>query len=125
VLVIILVLFLAAGRLRHGSPEERRALVFVTLVVANLCLIFTNRSTTRTIIGTLGTPNPALWWVVGGAAGLLVAVLYVPFLKSMFQFGTLHPIDLAMCLAAGVGSILWFEGLKLVTGRRKRASAGG
>jgi Ca2+-transporting ATPase len=106
----------------HGSDQERRALVFVTLVVANLCLIFTNRSSTRTIFGTLRTPNNALWWVVGGAAALLAAVLYVPFLKDMFQFGTLHAVDLVVCLVAGVASIAWFEGLKLVTGRRKRGA---
>jgi Ca2+-transporting ATPase len=122
VLVIILAVFLAAGRLMHGSDQERRALVFVTLVVANLCLIFTNRSSTRTIFGTLRTPNNALWWVVGGAAALLAAVLYVPFLKDMFQFGTLHAVDLVVCLVAGVASIAWFEGLKLVTGRRKRGA---
>jgi Ca2+-transporting ATPase len=123
VLVIILALFIAAGRLRHGSPEERRALVFVTLVVANLGLIFTNRSTSRTVIGTLRTPNAALWWVVGGAAGFLLAALYVPVLRRVFQLGTLHAVDLAVCLAAGVGSILWFEGLKLLSGRRRRSSA--
>jgi hypothetical protein len=40
----------------------------------------------------------------------------------MFQFGTLHAVDLVVCLVAGVASIAWFEGLKLVTGRRKRGA---
>ena len=116
--VIILVVFIVAGRLRHGSPDERRTLVFVTLVFANLCLIFTNRSTTRTVIGTMRTPNQAIWWVTGGAIALLAAVLYVPFLRGLFQFVTLHSLDLAVCFAAGLASILWFEGLKFITGRR-------
>jgi len=116
--LIILLVFIAAGRLGSGSADERRTLVFVTLVFANLCLIFTNRSTTRTVVGTMRTPNQALWWVTGGAVGLLVAVLYVPFLRNLFQFVTLHGLDLVVCLAAGVASILWFEGLKFIMGRR-------
>ena len=36
----------------------------------------------------------------------------------MFQFATLHLEDLVICLVAGLGSILWFEALKLMNGRR-------
>jgi Ca2+-transporting ATPase len=36
-------------------------------------------------------------------------VLYVPFLRRLFHFSTLHPLDLAICLAGGFVSILWFE----------------
>ena len=39
--------------------------------------------------------------------------LYVPFLRDLFHFSTLHPDDLAICLAGGLVSILWFECLKL------------
>jgi Ca2+-transporting ATPase len=117
VLAILMGVFLVARHLGHDL-DETRALIFVTLVVANLGLIFTNRSPTRTIIGTLRTPNRALWWVVGGAVGFLLLALYVPFLKTMFQFATLHLEDLVICLVAGVGSIIWFEALKYLNGKR-------
>ena len=39
--------------------------------------------------------------------------LYVPFLCNLFHFSTLHPDDLALCLAAGLLSVMWFEGLKV------------
>jgi hypothetical protein len=45
--------------------------------------------------------------------------LYVPFLRSLFRFSTLHPIDLGICLAAGTASILWFEWLKVLNGRQR------
>ena len=89
------------------------ALSFTTLVVANLGLIFANRSWTRTIWSTLRTPNAALWWVIGGTIFFLSLALYVPFIRNMFHFSTLHPQDLALCLAGGLLSILWFESLKL------------
>ena len=98
-----------------GAPEtEARALSFTTLVIANLALVFTDRSRTRTILATLRTPNAALWWVVGGAVALLALVLYVPFLRDLFGFAVLHPSDLLICVAAGFASILWFEGIKVV-----------
>jgi Ca2+-transporting ATPase len=93
-------------------------MTFTTLIVANLALILTNRSWSRTIFGTVRARNAVLWWVVGGALVLLGLVLYVPFLRDIFGFAVLHLDDLAICLAAGLASIGWFEGLKLATGRR-------
>jgi Ca2+-transporting ATPase len=117
VLLLVLAVFLLA---LYGWHEERdaRAMSFTTLVVANLGLIFANRSWSRTIVSTLRSPNPALWWVFGGTLIFLGLVLYVPFLRDLFHFSTLHPDDLAICLASGLVSILWFEGLKVV---RRRA----
>ncbi len=92
---------------------DSRALAFTTLIVANLGLILANRSWSRTILATLRTPNPALWWVLGGAVAFLGLVLYVPSLTSLFRFDRLHLDDLVVCLASGVVSVLWFEGLKL------------
>jgi Ca2+-transporting ATPase len=116
ILAIVLTVFLVS--LRLGSPaSEARALTFTTLIVANLALILTDRSRTRTILATLRTPNAALWWVILGAAALLVLVLYVPFLRDLFAFTLLHPNDLLICLAAGFASIVWFEVIKLIRGR--------
>ncbi len=95
------------------NASDAIALCFTTLVVANLGLIFANRSWTRTIWSTIGTPNAALWWVIGGTIFFLSLALYVPFIRNMFHFSTLHPQDLALCLAGGLLSILWFESLKL------------
>jgi hypothetical protein len=44
--------------LSRGAPEaEARALTFTTLVGGNLALIATNRSWTRSFLGTVGTTN--------------------------------------------------------------------
>ena len=117
VLVIILVVF--AISLYCGQGElEARALTFTTLIIANLGLILTNRSRSRTILNTLSSPNAALWWVLGGAAVLLGAVLYIPALRSLFHLSALHFGDLLICLCAGVVSIIGFEGFKMIKGRK-------
>ncbi len=118
-IVLAIVLAVYATSLYRGQGEaEARALTFTTLIVANLGLILTNRSWSRTILETLRTPNRALWWVLGGALVFLAAVLYIPFLRELFGFAYLHFIDIAICFMAGITSILWFEGLKMINGRR-------
>jgi Ca2+-transporting ATPase len=99
---------------------EARALTFTTLVVANLSLILTNRSWSRSIAATLRVKNAALWWVLGGATVFLALVLYVPALRSLFGFAPLHLVDLAICVAAGLGGVLWFEVFKVIADRRRR-----
>ncbi len=112
--VLIIVLGVFAVSLFRGQGEmEARALTYTTLITANLGLILTNRSWSGTILETLRTPNPALWWVIGGALIFLGLVLYVPFLRDLFQFAPLDFLEIAMALMAGIASILWFEWLKV------------
>ena len=120
VLVIVLAVF-GVALLRGQGALEARALSYTTLIVANLALILTNRSWTRTILTTLRTPNIALWWVLGGAMLFLTLVLRVPFLRRVFGFAPLSLTDVAICLAGGVISVLWFEGMKLMRRRPRNA----
>jgi P-type Ca2+ transporter type 2C len=122
VLGIVFAVYLIAMR-RGLNENEVRTLTFTTLLIGNLGLIMTNRSWTRTITDTLRSPNPALWWVIGGALAFLGLVLYVPFLQNLFHFALLHALDLLICLAAGFVSIAWFEVLKAMNGKRKGAVA--
>ncbi|HYM74360.1 MAG TPA: cation-translocating P-type ATPase [Candidatus Dormibacteraeota bacterium] len=117
VLGVVLAVF-AAAHYSGRADEEARALTFTTLVLANLALIFTNRSWGRTILGTLRSSNPALWWVVLGTVAFLGVVMFVPFSRDLFRFAVLHPNDFAICLGAAVCSILWFEIYKAWKGRK-------
>ena len=116
-LAVVLTVFVVARRLSH-SPDAARGLTFAALVVANLGMILTNRSWSRTAISMMKAPNSALWWVVGGAAVVLGLILSVPALRDLFHFAPLHATDLAICLAAGAVSVAWFELLKIIRRRR-------
>ncbi len=116
-LVVAIVTFgvYAFGHYHAGMSEaEARALTFVTLVLANLGLILSNRSWTRTVFSTIRTKNSALWWVVAGAVIFLALVLTVPLLRSLFSFAPLSAIDLLICVVAAAISIGWFEVVKLI-----------
>jgi Ca2+-transporting ATPase len=119
VVVMAVVLALYAAALHRGHPDnDARAITFTALIVANVGLIFANRSWARTALGTLGSRNAALWWVALGSAGFLALVLWVPFLRTMFHFSKLHPADIALCFLAGSSSVIWFEALKWWRARR-------
>ena len=113
VLAILLAVYVIAYYRGHGE-DEARALTFTSLVIANLGLILSNRSWSGSLISTLRRPNPALWWVLGGAGGFLGLVLFLPGLRHMFHFYVLHLHDLLICLAAGILGIAWFEVFKLI-----------
>jgi Ca2+-transporting ATPase len=122
VLLVVFLVFVSA-RYRGESETTARALAFTILVIGNLMLILTNRSWTSSIVATLRTPNRSLWWVVLGAIVLLVLVIYVPFLQTLFRFAPLHLPDIAVCLAGGVASLLWFEGWKFVRNKANAAKS--
>jgi len=108
VLGVVLIVYLSA--LNRGFDDaEVRTLTFTTIVIANLCLILTNRSWSDPILTTLRTPNKAMRWVFGGTISCLILVLFVPFLQDLFRFGTVPFVDLIICALAGGMSVFWFE----------------
>ncbi len=104
----------------HGVPAAR-ALSFMTLVLSNLALIFTNRSATRFIPSTLRVPNPALWWISGGTIAMLLLVLFSPFFQALFQFQPVSMVGLAYGLMATILCTAILEALKLPAVRRAAA----
>ncbi|HET7640647.1 MAG TPA: cation-translocating P-type ATPase, partial [Ktedonobacteraceae bacterium] len=116
-LSILAIYFFASYR---GLDESIvRAMTFTTLILANLGLVYVNLSQSRLIITTLRERNVALWLITAGVIAGLVLVLYVPFLRDLFSFATPTLLDLLLCIAAALISILWFEVFKLVRKLRK------
>lgn len=102
-LLLIVVLAMFGLTLYRGmGADEARALTFTTLVLANIGLIFTNRSWSKLALSTLKSPNPALWWIVSSAVAILMVVLFVPVLNDLFSFNKLHLDDLALCVLIGM-----------------------
>ncbi len=117
VLAILLAIFGIA--LYRGQGEaDARTLTFTSLMLANVAMIVTNRSWSRSVVEILRTPNTAMWWVVSGAFTILALALYVPFLRDLFHFSSLHANDIGLCLGSAVLSLGWFELLKAFQRRR-------
>ncbi len=111
VLAILLAIFGIALHRGQGA-NDARTLTFTCLVFANVAMIVTNRSWSLSIRGILKTPNAAMWWVISGAFTVLALALYVPFLRDLFHFSTLHADDIGLCLGSAALSLIWFEAIK-------------
>jgi Ca2+-transporting ATPase len=121
VLGTVLAIYLAAVARDLDEPAIR-TLTFVTIVIANLALIGTNRSWTESIIRTLRRPNKAFWWVIGGTLLFLAAAVSLPGLQNIFQFSPVPLPYLLICIGMGVLSVLWFEIFKFARKRNKKVS---
>jgi Ca2+-transporting ATPase len=100
------------------AEDEVRALAFVTLVGANIALIFVNRTFSSSLRTALGRPNRTLAWGLGIAATLLTTILAWPALRRFFGLGELHFLDIAVCLTAAAALLVVLEFAK--TGWRRR-----
>jgi Ca2+-transporting ATPase len=88
-------------------------MAFATIIYGNLGLILASRSRTRPFLRTFSDSNPALWWVIGGALAALSVVLYVPYLRDLFQLAALSLMQLGLSLGAAAIGLAWFELYKL------------
>jgi P-type Ca2+ transporter type 2C len=105
-LLLSLLTLLAAKH--FALPETQiRALVFVSLVINNLMLIFANLSWQSSLGQVIKDKNVALWWVVTGALAILAIVLFVPFLRHLFYIDVWNLRGWAICSTMLVGSLVW------------------
>jgi Ca2+-transporting ATPase len=119
-LLVCLAMFIVS-RYLNMTETEAATVSFTTLLIGNLALILTNLSWTHGIGRTLRSPNQPLRWVLLGASLLLLALLYIPTLSDLFHLSRLSLPVLALCVAAGLVSILWFEVFKRVLIRREQS----
>jgi Ca2+-transporting ATPase len=111
VLVVVLAVFIFALHLNKGEAEAR-SLAFTTLVFANIMLIITNLSWSKSFIQILFMKNKALWLMVAGVLIALLLIIYLPFLRKLFHFSVLSWEDLLIAFLSAVVSLVWFEGMK-------------
>jgi len=113
ILTITLIVYFMGLHLGFDAKEVR-AMAFTTLIISNIAIILTNRSWTDNIFKIIASPNKAVVWVVGGAIFFLTLILNVPFFLDLFQFHRPSFINIAICCAAGLSTIVWFELYKMV-----------
>jgi P-type Ca2+ transporter type 2C len=110
---LLLLAFVYMTVLRLGMPaNEARALVFVSMVLSTVALIFVNRSFGKSVFSALSRPNPALSRVMLAVIAMLALTLAWPLASQLFQFGPLHLDDLILALGTGLAVVLVLAALK-------------
>ena len=107
-LIAILLVF-GSSSYNNYDEAQVRTLSFATLVFTMLALVLANRSHTQNLWHPLRLPNPAIWWVLGGALSFLAAVIYIPQAREIFRFAPLEYPELIVPIVAGGGAFLFLE----------------
>jgi Ca2+-transporting ATPase len=108
ILAVALTVYALSLRAGYGGPYSR-ALAFTALIVANVALMLSSRSSTGTLLQIARTPNPSLRWIILLTIVSLSSVLFVPFLREVFQFAPVPLSRLALAVLAGAASLAWLE----------------
>lgn len=106
VLLVVMAVYVLA--LQQLPEAEARAFAFVTLVIANLALIFSNRSRAHSLLAALRIPNPLLWVITAVTIAILLLSVYVPVLGGLLRFAPLPLQELTLAVALGMISVFWF-----------------
>ena len=92
-----------------GTEEETRAMVFSTLIFANVFLSFVNRSFYYSVFQSFRNRNPLLVGISMAVLVLLMLILYVKPISNFFQLTSLSFNDLLLAFGVAIISVLWFE----------------
>ncbi|KIC64024.1 cation-translocating P-type ATPase [Chryseobacterium taiwanense] len=98
-----------------GNDEVKtRALVFSTLIFANILLSFVNRSFYYSIFESFKNRNFLLVGISLLVLIFLLIILYVKPVSEFFSVTSLTTIELGLVLMVAAVSVLWFEIYKLI-----------
>ena len=100
--------------------DEVRALAFVTLVGANIALIFVNRTFSSSLRAALGRPNRLLAWGLGITIALIAMILSWPDAASFLRPGAVARERPVAVPGASAGLLVVLEFSKSAWRRRLR-----
>jgi Ca2+-transporting ATPase len=113
--VMIWTVCVYGAALQWHDDSNARALAFISLVVANVALIFVSRSGSGNVRSIARRHNNLFWVMAAVACAALALVVYIPAVAATFR---LAPPDWEMVTAVAVATVM----LVLVAGRWLRFS---
>lgn len=120
-MITVGVLFAYQLAVQSGSNEETtRAMVFTTLIFANVFLSLTNRSFTYSLFESFKNKNILFPLITLATLILLFAILYIPVFSNFFHVSSLNLKDLGITVLIALVSVLWFE---LYKWRKRRSQS--
>jgi len=105
---------------KGGNEENTRAMVFSTLIFANIFLSLVNRSFIYSIFETLKYKNKLFPIIISATLLMLFMILYIPPFANFFHLESLTWSELLITILFAILSVFWFEIYKWF--KRKRMS---
>lgn len=99
------------------SIEYTRTIVFITLLMSNIALTFSNRSFEETVFKTTRYKNYFVPLVLGISIAFILLLLFAPPVRNVFQLTIIHGKHLVLCFGVSILCTVWFEFYKTVFGK--------
>ncbi|MBI2792939.1 MAG: cation-translocating P-type ATPase [Gammaproteobacteria bacterium] len=115
--VFIVTLIMYVFALKIMSESEARTFAFTSLIISNLMLIYSNRSSRKSIFTLLAIPNKVLFGITIATLIILFSTVYIPFFANILHFSPLSINYLLLSFGGAMVCVLWFEILKIVLRR--------
>ncbi|MGY8913808.1 MAG: cation-translocating P-type ATPase [Flavobacteriales bacterium] len=96
----------------HLNENTTRAMVFTTLIAANIFLTLVNRSFYFSALTTLKYKNNLVGLIIGITIALTGVLLYLDPFTAFFQFESLTSDQLWISIGIGFISVTWYELVK-------------
>lgn len=96
----------------YNEPTTR-AIVFTTLISANICLTLVNRSFYYSIFTTLKYKNNLVLFIILITIMISALILYVKPIRYFFELEYLNVWQLLMSIGCGFLFVIWFEFVKM------------
>lgn len=97
----------------NGVDElQTRAMVFTTMISANIFLTLVNRSFYFSMWTTLKYKNNLVPIIIGITILIAGALLFVPPLTTFFEMESIDLHQLSVSIGAGFFFVVWYEGVK-------------
>ena len=103
---------------QNAPVDEVRAMVFFTLISSNVFLTLVNRSFHYSVLTTTRYKNNLVPLMLAATLLISLLLLYVPVLSKLFRFAPAGAANMAISVAAGAVSVLWYEGVKWYGARK-------
>jgi Ca2+-transporting ATPase len=105
-----------------GADEQlTRTMVFTCLITANIVLTLVNRSFYYSLFTTIRYKNNLVLIIIGVTLLISASLIYLKPLAGFFGFEPLNIYQLAISMAIGFISVIWFELYKWRTRKSKGA----
>lgn len=122
IMITVGVLGIYQYSVQHGYDESTtRAMVFSTLIFANVFLTFVNRSFYYSFLTTLKYRNNLMLTVIFITLLLLAIILFLHPVAVFFQVTALNFNQLIVCTAAAAVAVFWVEIFKWYKRSRKKS----
>lgn len=112
ILAFVMAVFILA--ISIGREEAvSRTMAFLTIVLCNLVLIFSNLSRESLLLKFRFHKNKVFYLISVLAIGFMVLVLNVPFLRELFHFSNISFMDFFIIVSMSLLCYVWLEFIKV------------